>query len=164
MNQMATPTGFEPVRAEPNGFLVHLLSHSDTVSCLCLIFMRSNNEPFSSTYAGRTLPPKFLILSAAVHTLPATWVGPPLQVPPAYAWSSQSRAASHHCRSPLLVHGSDPPPQCRPLQARSAPPDPPQDPQPIRQSVPWPIGGESSSCLKERPPFQHLFGFTRTTE
>ena len=24
--------GFEPLRAEPNGFLVHLLSHSDTVS------------------------------------------------------------------------------------------------------------------------------------
>ena len=27
-----TPNGFEPLRAEPNGFLVHLLSHSDTVS------------------------------------------------------------------------------------------------------------------------------------
>ena len=24
--------GFEPLRAEPNGFLVHLLNHSDTVS------------------------------------------------------------------------------------------------------------------------------------
>ena len=29
-----TPRGFEPLRAEPNGFLVHLLSHSDKVSCL----------------------------------------------------------------------------------------------------------------------------------
>ena len=28
----STPKGFEPLRAEPNGFLVHLLSHSDTVS------------------------------------------------------------------------------------------------------------------------------------
>ena len=28
----ATPKEFEPLRAEPNGFLVHLLSHSDTVS------------------------------------------------------------------------------------------------------------------------------------
>ena len=28
----ATPRGFEPLRAEPNGFLVHLLNHSDTVS------------------------------------------------------------------------------------------------------------------------------------
>ena len=28
-----TPKGFEPLRAEPNGFLVHLLGHSDTVSC-----------------------------------------------------------------------------------------------------------------------------------
>jgi hypothetical protein len=29
----STPRGFEPLRAEPNGFLVHLLSRSDTVSC-----------------------------------------------------------------------------------------------------------------------------------
>jgi hypothetical protein len=28
-----TPKGFEPLRAEPNGFLVHLLNHSDKVSC-----------------------------------------------------------------------------------------------------------------------------------
>ena len=28
----STPKGFEPLRAEPTGFLVHLLSHSDTVS------------------------------------------------------------------------------------------------------------------------------------
>ena len=28
----STPRGFEPLRAEPNGFLVHLLNHSDTVS------------------------------------------------------------------------------------------------------------------------------------
>ena len=27
-----TPKGFEPSRVEPNGFLVHLLNHSDTVS------------------------------------------------------------------------------------------------------------------------------------
>ena len=32
----ATPRGFELLRAEPNGFLVHLLNHSDTVSC-CLV-------------------------------------------------------------------------------------------------------------------------------
>ena len=30
----ATPNGFEPLRAEPNGFLAHFLSHSDTVSCV----------------------------------------------------------------------------------------------------------------------------------
>ena len=30
-----TPKGFEPLRAEPNGFLVHLLNHSDTVSWDC---------------------------------------------------------------------------------------------------------------------------------
>ena len=28
----ATPRGFEPLRAEPNGFRVHLLNRSDTVS------------------------------------------------------------------------------------------------------------------------------------
>ena len=27
-----TPRGLEPLRAEPNGFRVHLLNHSDTVS------------------------------------------------------------------------------------------------------------------------------------
>ena len=31
-SKRATPRGFEPLRAEPNGFLVHLLNHSDTVS------------------------------------------------------------------------------------------------------------------------------------
>ena len=30
--QLTTPRGFEPLRAEPNGFLVDLLNHSDTVS------------------------------------------------------------------------------------------------------------------------------------
>ena len=31
----STPRGFEPLRAEPNGFRVHLLSRSDTVSSAC---------------------------------------------------------------------------------------------------------------------------------
>ena len=31
----ATARGFEPLRAEPNGFRVHLLSRSDTLSWLC---------------------------------------------------------------------------------------------------------------------------------
>ena len=31
--QQTTPRGFEPLRPEANGFRVHLLSHSDTVSC-----------------------------------------------------------------------------------------------------------------------------------
>ena len=30
--QKTTPRGFEPLRAEPNGFRVHLLNHSGTVS------------------------------------------------------------------------------------------------------------------------------------
>ena len=31
-NRKTTAAGFEPARAEPNGFLVHLLNHSDTLS------------------------------------------------------------------------------------------------------------------------------------
>ena len=33
--RQSTPRGFEPLRAEPNGFRVHLLSRSDTVSSAC---------------------------------------------------------------------------------------------------------------------------------
>ena len=33
----STPRGFEPLRAEPNGFRVHLLSRSDTVSSACTL-------------------------------------------------------------------------------------------------------------------------------
>ena len=32
MTNASTPRGFEPLRAEPNGFRVHLLNRSDTVS------------------------------------------------------------------------------------------------------------------------------------
>ena len=32
-----TAKGFEPSRAEPSGFLVHLLNHSDTVSSCRLV-------------------------------------------------------------------------------------------------------------------------------
>ena len=39
-----TPRGFEALRAEPNGFLVHLLDRSDTVS---MIFGR--RQTFSTT-------------------------------------------------------------------------------------------------------------------
>ena len=50
-----TPRGFEPLRAEPNGFLVHLLSHSDTVSCAirhsadlnCKILLDAHGVPLS---------------------------------------------------------------------------------------------------------------------
>ena len=31
--QETTARGFEPLRAEPNGFRVHLLNRSDTLSC-----------------------------------------------------------------------------------------------------------------------------------
>ena len=40
VKRKSTPVGFEPTRAEPNGFQVHLLNHSDTVSanvgCACI--------------------------------------------------------------------------------------------------------------------------------
>ena len=31
---VSSPAGFEPARAMPNGFQVHLLNHSDTLSCV----------------------------------------------------------------------------------------------------------------------------------
>ena len=34
-----TPRGFEPLRAEPIGFLVQLLNHSDTVSAISKVFI-----------------------------------------------------------------------------------------------------------------------------
>lgn len=53
-----TPKGFEPLRAEPNGFLVHLLSHSDTVSsarpctrslyCFRLVLLHPSSQPFAA--------------------------------------------------------------------------------------------------------------------
>ena len=39
-----TQRGFEPLRAEPNGFLVHLLNHSDTVSLRIATFGTLANE------------------------------------------------------------------------------------------------------------------------
>ena len=39
-----TPRGFEPLRAEPNGFLVHLLNHSDTVSLKINLALRPNSS------------------------------------------------------------------------------------------------------------------------
>ena len=60
-----TPEGFEPSRAEPNGFLVHRLNHSATVSCClaqplavrfekkpCLHYRRSDSGGIR-TLAGR---------------------------------------------------------------------------------------------------------------
>ena len=42
-----TPRGFEPLRAEPIGFLVQLLNHSDTVS---VNFIRCDFNKFSCIY------------------------------------------------------------------------------------------------------------------
>ena len=41
-----TPRGFEPLRAEPNGFLVHLLNHSDTVSCTYIASTTTHRNVF----------------------------------------------------------------------------------------------------------------------
>ena len=43
----ATAKGFEPSRAEPNGFLVHLLNHSDTLSWCPLIWKAYEMNIFS---------------------------------------------------------------------------------------------------------------------
>ena len=47
-----TPRGFEPLRAEPNGFLVHLLNHSDTVSLQITTFEIPKNCWYKITFLG----------------------------------------------------------------------------------------------------------------
>ena len=51
-----TPKGFEPLRAEPNGFLVHHLNHSVTVSLAFkekgIAGLRFSLEAFVSIVAG----------------------------------------------------------------------------------------------------------------
>ena len=43
----ATPRGFEPLRAEPNGFRVHLLNRSDTVSLLRTVTCFTTQHPMA---------------------------------------------------------------------------------------------------------------------
>ena len=42
--EKATPRGFEPLRAEPNGFRVHLLNRSDTVSVATVLSRMVENR------------------------------------------------------------------------------------------------------------------------
>ena len=60
----STPRGFEPLRAEPNGFLVHHLSHSVTVSLnyICLY----NNPNTVCVY----------IVLVVIHTTTHWWLKP----------------------------------------------------------------------------------------
>ena len=51
----STPRGFEPLRAEPNGFLVHLLNRSDTVSSGSVEFL--NNSSAWKNAKATTCPP-----------------------------------------------------------------------------------------------------------
>ena len=62
LSQQTTPKGFEPLRAEPNGFLVHHLSHSVTVSMFQMrigveqdryaSLMKINIKPSSTAFSG----------------------------------------------------------------------------------------------------------------
>ena len=54
---ITTPRGFEPLRAEPNGFRVHLLSRSDTVSYSTHIISVRGSWPasLSQTACGEKL-------------------------------------------------------------------------------------------------------------
>ena len=52
----ATPRGFEPLRAEPNGFRVHLLNRSDTVSCPLVTPVYANGFKTLWSEAGRQRP------------------------------------------------------------------------------------------------------------
>ena len=55
-NCASTPKGFEPLRAEPNGFLVHLLSHSDTVSSAgtCSPYLSSHRKAHTFLFTLKT--------------------------------------------------------------------------------------------------------------
>ena len=48
----ATPRGFEPLRAEPNGFRVHLLSHSDKCHACDARLMRLRLQSYRVTPCG----------------------------------------------------------------------------------------------------------------
>ena len=54
----ATPRGFEPLRAEPNGFRVHLLNRSDTVS------LRHRQQNFDATHISSI---HHTVLDASCH-------------------------------------------------------------------------------------------------
>ena len=78
----ATPKGFEPLWAEPNGFLVHLLSHSDKVSgaeC-CWILSTDRLLPAFWSACGRTAAHwrvsvlLSLRVQAAPNVPPVMWV------------------------------------------------------------------------------------------
>ena len=56
----STPRGFEPLRAEPNGFLVHHLSHSVTVSDGILGFVAKQKHNFKAYRAQKFRPTDML--------------------------------------------------------------------------------------------------------
>ena len=63
----ATPRGFEPLRAEPNGFRVHLLNRSDTVSLQQRLLGHSDRNSAAlacTTVVPRGLEPRTLRLLA----------------------------------------------------------------------------------------------------
>ena len=64
----STPRGFEPLRAEPNGFRVHLLSRSDTVSTACTLQSSLFRQTSSATPHGR--PCCFLTCTHALFPSP----------------------------------------------------------------------------------------------
>ena len=49
LQESTTPRGFEPLRAEPNGFRVHLLNRSDTVS---LVFSKLQKRLYSEALSN----------------------------------------------------------------------------------------------------------------
>ena len=84
----STPKGFEPLRAEPNGFLIHLLNHSDTVSSAASL--QSAPEPSPMLH----IIPQCLLCrrpSLTVDTFLAFSLSQPLSLPPRCASTSSSR-------------------------------------------------------------------------
>ena len=73
-----TPKGFEPLRAEPNGFLVHLLNHSDKVSCDLLTPKDVTVRPYAAHLAlGR----RAKLVGKPVHPLGPTPLAPNAKLP-----------------------------------------------------------------------------------
>ena len=70
-----TPRGFEPLRAEPSGFRVHLLSHSDS-ECLCTA--NSAVDIYMSKMGPGAKPaPNKLAWKQTTSGLPSTVLCPP---------------------------------------------------------------------------------------
>ena len=120
-----TPRGFEPLRAEPNGFLVHLLNHSDTVSCSA-----------ASCFKCSLLTAKAQPIRAAGTTATAAEAHPQSlhRKDPHRPASCQRRTATRHAKKMTFKRTStfNDPPRTRTWNLR------------LRRPTPYPLGQRAS--------------------